>query len=99
MKTKNMPNEAWGAQATEIPQKLTPDWAALFDILEQKGWIVLEPPPEDLRETTNGAYESKLFKDFRNYAMNNKRLMLNAKRIGLNRWFVVVGNPVKARER
>lgn len=95
MKAKEIPDAAWAAPGTEIPTKLAPDWDALYETLAAQGWIVLEPPPEDRRETANGSCESKMFKDFRNYAMYNRKVMLNARRIGLNRWYVVIGNPYR----
>lgn len=100
MKFRDVPAIAWNAAATAIPTKqvVAPDWCALFALLSERGWVVLEPPEEDGRATCNGSMESKLFKDFRNWSMNNRSLMLNAKRIGQNRWFVTIGKPYKRKE-
>jgi hypothetical protein len=100
VKFRDVPAAAWSAAATAVPTKqiVVPDWAPLFITLTECGWVVLEPSEEDGRTTCNGSFESKLFKDFRNWAMNNRAVMLNAKRIGLHRWFVTIGNPYKRKE-
>lgn len=93
MKMSEIKEEAWKARAHAIPTKMVPDWDALFQSLEASGWLVLEPPAIDHRETTLGVLESKLIRDFRNWAINNKSLSIQFRRIGEYRWYLTVGAP------
>ncbi len=93
MRLSEVKEEAWRARPHAIPTKIVPDFEALFDSLQERGWLVLEPPPVDHRTTTLGALESKLIKDFKNWMLNNRRLMLNTKRIGQYRWYLTIGAP------
>ncbi len=95
MRLADIEKEAWGARPCPIPTKMVPDFEALFHALHAQGWLVLEPPPIDHRETTLGALESKLVKDFKNWMLNNRRLMLNHRRIGEYRWYLTIGNPYR----
>jgi len=76
-----------------------PDYDALFHTLDARGWLVLAPHPEDHRVSTNGALESKTVKDFKNWMLNNKRLMLSTKRLGQYRWYLTIGAPYKRNPR
>lgn len=96
MRMADIPEAAWRSRASPIPTRMVPDFAAMFDILNTQGWLVLEPPALDHRETAIGALESKVVKDFKNWMINNKRLMLNHRRIGEHRWYITVGNPCKS---
>jgi hypothetical protein len=97
MRLTDVEEEAWTTRAHPLPTKLVPDFDVLFDDLNVRGWLVLEPPAIDHRITTNDAVESKLVKDFKNWVMNNKRLMLNNKRIGQYRWYLTIGAPRKGK--
>ena len=88
--------QAWGARPCPIPTRMVPDFEALFETLNAQGWLVLEPPPIDHRETAIGALESTLVKDFKNWMINNPRLMLNHRRIGEYRWYITIGAPCKS---
>lgn len=98
MRMSDIPQAAWRACANPIPTKMVPDFEALFDTLNTQGWLVLEPPANDHRETNIGALESKVVKDFKNWMINNKRLMLNHRRIGEFRWYITIGSPCKSRK-
>lgn len=98
MRLADIPDEAWKSRASPIPTKMVPDFDAMFDALNAQGWLVLEPPAIDHRETTIGALESKVVKDFKNWMINNKGFMLNHRRIGQYRWYIIVGNPCKSRK-
>jgi hypothetical protein len=96
MRMADVKPQAWGARPCPIPTRMVPDFEALFDILNAQGWLVLEPPPIDHRETAIGALESKIVKDFKNWMINNPRLMLNHRRIGEYRWYITIGAPCKS---
>ena len=93
MRLADVREDAWKVRAHPIPTKMVPDFEALFDDLNTQGWLVLEPPPIDHRVTTLDVLESKLVKDFKNWLINNRRLMLNTKRIGQYRWYLTIGAP------
>lgn len=93
MRLADVKPQAWGARPCPIPTKMVPDFDALFETLNTQGWLVLEPPPIDHRETATGALESKIVKDFKNWMINNPRLMLSHRRIGEYRWYLTIGNP------
>ena len=95
MRMSDIKKEAWGARPCPIPTKMVPDFDALFSTLNAQGWLVLEPPPIDHRETSTGALESKMIKDFKNWMINNPRLMLNHRRIGEYRWYITIGAPCR----
>jgi hypothetical protein len=93
MRLADVKDEAWNVRPHPIPTKMVPDFDALFHDLNTRGWLVLEPPPVDHRVTTLGAVESKIIRDFKNWLMNNPRLMLNSRRIGQYRWYLTIGGP------
>lgn len=93
MRMADVKREAWSARPCPIPTKMVPDFDALFLALNAQGWLVLEPPPIDHRETTLGPLESKIVKDFKNWMLHNKGLMLSHKRIGEYRWYLTIGAP------
>jgi hypothetical protein len=99
MRMADIQEEAWKTRAHAIPTKMVPDFDALFDDLDTRGWLVLEPPPIDHRITAIGALESKLVKDFKNWMLNNRRLMLNTRRIGQYRWYLTIGAPYAPKPR
>lgn len=99
MRLADVKKEAWGARPCPIPTRTVPDFEALFETLNAQGWLVLEPPASDHRETATGALESKLVKDFKNWMINNPRLMLSHRRIGEYRWYLTIGNPCKSTQR
>jgi hypothetical protein len=72
---------------------MVPDFDALFHDLNTRGWLVVEPPPIDHRETSTGAIESKLVRDFKNWMVHNQHVMLNSRRIGQYRWYLTIGAP------
>jgi hypothetical protein len=43
--------------------------------------------------------ESKIVKDFKNWMINNPRLMLNHRRIGQYRWYITIGAPCVPRRK
>lgn len=93
MRLSEIPEDAWKAQASPIPTKIVVDNEALCAALESKGWLLLEPPAIDHRTTKQGAVESKILKDFKNWVINNKGVMLSTRRVGQHRWFVAFGAP------
>lgn len=93
MRMADIKKEAWHVRPCPIPTKMVPDFDALFDALNAQGWLVLEPPALDHRETTIGALESKIVKDFKNWMINNKSVMLSSRRIGEYRWYLTIGSP------
>lgn len=95
MRMSDIKKEAWKVRATPIPTRMVPDFEALFHALETQGWLVLEPPSADHRLTTGDALESKLVKDFKNWMISNKSLMLSNRRIGQFRWYITIGRPYK----
>lgn len=99
MRMADVKPQAWGARPCPIPTKMVPDFEALFETLNAQGWLVLEPPASDHRETPLGTLESKLLKDFKNWMINNPRLMLSHKRIGEYRWYITIGAPCRSTQR
>lgn len=98
MRMADIKPQAWDARPCPIPTKMVPDFEALFNVLNVQGWLVLEPPAIDHRETAAGALESKLLKDFKNWMLNNRALMLNHRRIGEYRWYLTIGAPYTRRK-
>lgn len=99
MRLADIQEDAWKTRAHPIPTRIVPDFEALFETLNAQGWLVLEPPPIDHRTTANGALESKIIKDFKNWMINNPRLMLNHRRIGQYRWYITIGAPCVTRRK
>ncbi len=99
MKMSDIKDAAWAVRPHPVPTKSVPDFEALFHALDRQGWLVLEPPPEDHRTTTLGALESKLIKDFKNWMLTNRHRMLNARRMGQHRWYLVIGAPYTRKPR
>jgi hypothetical protein len=99
MRMADIKPQAWSARACPIPTKMVPDFEALFDALNAQGWLVLEPPAIDHRETANGALESKILKDFKNWMLHNRCLMLSHRRIGEYRWYLTIGAPYTPRRK
>jgi hypothetical protein len=99
MRMDDVKEEAWSVCPDQIPTKVVPDYDALFPVLDARGWLVLELPPEDHRVSTSGALESKTVKDFKNWVLNNKHLMLSIKRLGQYRWYLTIGAPYKRNPR
>ena len=99
MRASDVKEEAWGASPHPILYRATPDFEAMYYMLEASGWLVLEPHSLDHRLTANGAMESKTVKDFKNWMLNNKHLMLNTKRLGQYRWYLTIGAPYKRNPR
>jgi len=85
MKMQDVPLKAFTAQATPIPTKLTPDWDALQETLEQEGFVVIEEG--ELRQTSSGSWENTVVKAFNSHLRTIKKARLFTKRIGHNRWF------------
>lgn len=96
MRLADIKREAWDARPCPIPTKMVPDFDALYLALNAQGWLVLEPPPIDHRATALGPLESKIVKDFKNWMINNKGLMLSHRRIGEYRWYLTIGSPCKS---
>lgn len=86
MKLADVPAEAFNQAPTPIPTKLVADWPALYEVLKAQGHVVLECPPELLR---NGR-DAPNVKAFNCWARNSspEKRCLQTKRITATRWFV-----------
>ena len=77
--------------ATSIPHKLVPDWDALYEVLIEKGGIVIYSPISEHRIMTHGAVESPTVKGFINHVRLIRKQKPLTKRIGAERWYVTLG--------
>lgn len=84
MKITDVPKQAFNAEPTPIPMKSVPDWDALYSVLMDEAFIVLEA--DELRISKNGSQEAVNVKNFNNYVRITKRRQLLTKRISDTRW-------------
>lgn len=84
MKITDVPEAAFTAKPTPIPMKSVPDWDALYTVLMDEAFIVLEA--DEFRVAKNGSQEAVNVKNFNNYVRITKRRQLLTKRISNTRW-------------
>ena len=89
MKIQDVPKQAFNAEPTPIPMKSVPDWNALYSVLMDEAFIVLEA--DELRISKNGSQEAVNVKNFNNFVRNIKRQKLFTKRISNTRWVCTLG--------
>ena len=89
MKIQDVPKQAFNAEPTPIPMKSVPDWDALYTVLMNGDFIVLEA--DEFRVAKNGSQEAVNVKNFNNYVRITKRRQLLTKRISNTRWVCVLG--------
>jgi hypothetical protein len=101
VKIDDIPDEAFKARITPVPMRLVPDWDALYDLLVQREFIVLEVPLSDLRRVskTHKAVESVTVKGFNNHVRLVKKKALRTKRITQLRWYCELAEVAKKRKR
>lgn len=101
MKIDDIPDEAFKARITPVPMRMVPDWDALYDLLVQREFIVLEVPLSDLRRVskTHKAVESVTVKGFNNHVRLVKKKALRTKRITQLRWYCELAEVAKKRKR
>lgn len=85
MRISEIPNEAYTAQPTPVPQKIMYDWDALYAIVQDKGFIIIES--DVVRVLPSGAEESVLVKAFNSHLRQTKSIGLRTKRISKTRWY------------
>jgi hypothetical protein len=85
MKIADVPNAAFTAPATEIPMKQVFDWDALFKIMQDKGFVIIET--DLVRVTAAGTEEAVLVKAFNSHVCLTQKQKLRTKRISATRWF------------
>ena len=90
MKITDVPKQAFTAEPTPIPMRPIPDWDALYSVLMDEAFIVLEA--DELRISKNGSQEAVNVKNFNNYVRIIKRRQLLTKRISHTRWVCILGN-------
>jgi hypothetical protein len=90
MRIQDVPKQAFTAEPTPIPTKVVPDWDALYSVLMDEAFIVLEA--DELRISKNGSQEAVNVKNFNNYVRITKRRQLLTKRITTTRWVCVLGD-------
>ena len=92
MKIADVPQAAFTQKATEVPMKMVfvYDWAALYELVEKKGYVVLECDESELRITNTGGEEAPVVKAFNSWARANFGHQIKTKRIGATRWFVAL---------
>jgi hypothetical protein len=101
VKIDDIPDEAFKARITPVPMRMVPDWDALYDLLVQREFIVLEVPLSDLRRVskTHKAVESVTVKGFNNHVRLVKKKALRTKRITQLRWYCELAEVAKKRKR
>ena len=88
MKITDVPKQAFTAEPTPIPMKSVPDWDALYSVLMDEAFIVLEA--DKFRVTRHGVQEAVNVKNFNNYVRMTKRQQLLTKRISDTRWVCIL---------
>jgi hypothetical protein len=86
MKLSDVPKEAYNREPTPIPTKLVADWPALYEILKAQRYIIMECPPELLRNGRD-APNVKAFNCWMREASPEK-CCLRTRRITTARWFI-----------
>lgn len=92
MKIADVPQAAFTQKATEVPTKVivTHDWDKLHEMLEKKGFVVIECEESELRITNAGGEEAPVVKAFNSWVRANFGCHIKTKRIGATRWFVAL---------
>ena len=92
MKISEVPDAAYDAKATKIPQKkiVVPDWEALYEQLLANGYIVIDCPEDQLRVSARGSEESPSVKAFNCWARTAHKKCIRTRRIGKTRWYVTL---------
>jgi len=85
MKMSDVRDEAFTALPTPIPTKIVPDWDALYQILLERGFLVIEST--NFRLSASGAEDCVPVKDFNNHVRMTKKQGLYTKRISKTRWY------------
>lgn len=91
MKKSDIPALAYSETPTAIPTKRVYDWAAMFEILCAKGWVVLEIPIDHLYpNATSGVMEAPEIKCLNTHARQVQGYKFSYKRITETRWLCVL---------
>lgn len=92
MKIQDVPQAAFTKKATKVPTKVivAPDWEALYELVEKKGFVVIECEESELRITASLGYEAPVVKAFNSWCHMKFKRHLKTKRIGATRWFVTL---------
>ena len=85
MKISEVPSAAFTAAPTPIPMKMVPNWDALYQILMQQGFVIIESI--DVRTTSVGGEECVQVKSFNNHVRLTQGSRLQTKRISATRWY------------
>jgi hypothetical protein len=92
MRIADVPQAAFIKKATKVPTKVvvTPDWEALYKLIEKKGFVIIECEENDLRVTTGLGLEAPVVKAFNSWCYMRHKHNIKTKRIGATRWFVTL---------
>ena len=92
MRIADVPQAAFTKKATKVPTKVvvTPDWEALYELIEKKGFVIIECEENDLRVTTGLGLEAPVVKAFNSWCYMRHKHNIKTKRIGATRWFVTL---------
>lgn len=85
MRMSDVPEAAFAAPATTVPTKIQYDWEALFDVMQQQGFVIIES--DVVRTRPDGQVECVIVKAFNCHVRTTQKKALRTKRIGSNRWF------------
>lgn len=85
MKISEVPREAFTAQPTPVPTKTVHDWDAMYRILLEQGFVVIES--DAIRTHRTGGEECVVVKSFNNHLRLTKNIRLQTKRISVDRWY------------
>ena len=88
MKITDVPKQAFTAEPTPIPMKSVPDWDALYTVLMDEAFIVLEA--DEVRVAMNGSQEAVNVKNFNSFVRVTKHRKLLTKRISNTRWVCIL---------
>lgn len=85
-----IPDEALTAIPSVIPTKVKVvfDWETLHTQVLEKGWVVVEVPEEDLRETPTGTKHVPALKAFVAYTHVKETHKVSVRRVSKTRWFI-----------
>lgn len=89
MKTSEVPDSALTTPPTPVPTKEVYDWDALYEIMLQQGFVIIES--DRLRTNVNGVDENVLVKMFNSHLRTTRKIRLRTRRISKTRWFCTVG--------
>lgn len=90
MKMEEVPKEAWDAAPTPIPTKQIPDWDAMFVILKEKGFVIIDDP--DTHLNPYGSMISPKVKALATKAWHARQKLLT-RRLTPTRWVCVLPLP------